>query len=101
MDQNKMNGSADLLAKAIRQVFVETQENAFSLIGQVEGRLESKIDRSTKITQENNASLISQVEERLENKIDQSTNTTNENMQKQLAQHRKDIAEDIKRQIRK
>lgn len=39
----KLNGSTELLAEALRKVFEEAQESTIFLMGEVEGRLESKI----------------------------------------------------------
>ncbi len=70
MTQEKMNGSADLLAKAIRKVFEETSENVRDSV---------KED-------------MQEMEKNLSDKID----TTNQNMQAQFAQQEKKIAKMVR-----
>ena len=70
MKDKKLNGSADLLAKAIRKVFGEATEN---------GRLAVKDD-------------MQEMEKNLSDKIDatnESIKTTNSNMQSQFAEQEK------------
>ncbi len=74
MNDKKLNGSADLLARAIRKVFEETSETVRDSV---------KED-------------MHEMEKNLSDKIDTTNKTTNENMQAQLAQNKKDIAEMIK-----
>ena len=84
MKQKKLNGSADLLANAIRQVFEEATENGRAAIKEdlqevkddmheIEKNLSSKIDN-------------------LDRKIDTTNKTTNENMQAQFAEQEGKIA---------
>ena len=72
---NKLNGSVDLLAQAMRKVFKEATQEA----------VEPVID------------LIADSEKRLENKIDSAVEATNKNVQAELSQHRKDVAADVKK----
>ncbi len=77
MKQKKLNGSADLLANAIRQVFEEaTEKSRVEVRGDIhemEKNLSSKIDN-------------------LDKKIDTTNKTTNENMQAQFAEQEGKIA---------
>ena len=88
----KLNGSVDMLANAMRQVFKEAVEGAVEPthkevkalrtdMQSMEGRLNTKIDAT---------------EERLNERID----TTNENVQAQLAQHREDVRADIREALK-
>lgn len=74
----KMNGSVDLLAKAMAQVISEATENAVEPINgrldSIEGRMATKEDIKT---------------------LDAKIETTNENVHAQLAQQRKDISQDV------
>ena len=45
MSNKPLNGSADLLAIAITRIFEESQERTVSLLGEVEGRFEKKVDK--------------------------------------------------------
>lgn len=81
----KMNGSVDLLAKAMAQVISEATENAVEPINgrldSIEGRMDSIEGRMA--TKEDIKTLDTKIE------------TTNENVHAQLAQQRKDISQDI------
>ena len=74
----KMNGSVDLLAKAMAQVISEATENAVEPINErldsIEGRMGS-------------------IEGQMATKED--LETTNKNVQAQLAQHRKSTVKDV------
>ncbi len=71
----KLNGSVELLAKAMRQVFTEAvQEGLEPVRGDIEG-------------------LRKEVHDGLE--------TTNKNVQAQLAQNRKDVAADFRESLGK
>jgi len=85
--KDKMNGSVDLLAKAMRQVFTEAVEDAVEPL-----REDVKDIRENMTTKDD----LKAVEGRLDKKIDDGQRTTNENVQAQLAQHRQDIASDVK-----
>ena len=82
MAKQEINGSADLLAKAIRAVFEETVAVATNPLleemGNMEGRIYKHVDGKV---------------DELNDRID----TTNTNMQSQFAQVRKDIAGGDKR----
>ena len=77
MTKKALNGSTDLLAKAMRTVFSEAVEGA------VEPLRES----------------LDEVRENMATKAD--LDTTNENVQVQLAQNRKDISADLKETLDK
>ncbi len=77
MKNDKLNGSVDVLAQALRQVFTEAVESAVK-------PLEHKVDDMGK---------------RLES-VENGLKTTNENVQAQLAQNRKDISADIKKALK-
>ncbi len=70
----KLNGSVDLLAKAMRQVFQEATQQA----------VEPVMDEMMKM------------EDRLDKKIDNAVETTNSNMQAQFAEQDKKIGKLIK-----
>ena len=84
-----LDGSVDMLAKAMRNVFVGAMEKTGrdlrtdikSDMDAMEGRLNKRID----LTNER----IDQTNERLDQRLD----TTNKNMQSQFAQQEKAIAE--------
>ncbi len=77
MTKNKLNGSADLLAKAIQQVFEEATEISRAQVKQdmhgMEQNLSDKIDATN-----------------------ESIKTTNQNMQAQFAQQEEKIAKMVK-----
>ena len=77
MANDKLNGSVDLLAQAMRGVFTEAVE-------QVGGDIKAEIK----------ADMVA-MEQRLEARID----TTNKNMQVQFAQNRQDVSEDFKKAL--
>ena len=81
----KMNGSVDLLAKAMAQVISEATENAVEPInerlGSIEGRMGSIEGR------------MGSIEGQMATKED--LETTNKNVQAQLAQHRKSTVKDV------
>ena len=72
-DGSKPNGSVDLLAKAMRQVLVEAMEPVTDQV----------------------KALRTEVRETVATKDD--IKTTNENVQAQLAQHREDVADDVRK----
>ena len=76
MGNEQLNGSVDLLAKAMRQVFTEAVESAVQPLATEVKALRTEVN---------------DMEGRLNARID----TTNENMQAQFAQHRKDVAADM------
>ena len=53
MTQKKLNGSADLLAQAIRRVFEETSESVKEDMHEMEKNLSDKIDTTNKTTNQN------------------------------------------------
>jgi len=81
-DKKGLNGSVDLLATAMRDVFKEA----------VEGAVEP-IESQVKALRTD----MGDMEARLNQRID----TTNENMQAQFAQHRKDVQADIQEALKK
>lgn len=79
-EKNKaLNGSVDLLAQAMRQVFTEAVADGILPVQESMERMEG----------------------RLNEKIDKGLDTTNKNVQAQLAAHRKDIAGDMKKALAK
>ena len=91
-----LDGSVDMLAKAMRNVFVDAMEKTGrdlrtdikSDMDAMEGRLNKRIDQTNgRIDQTNER--IDQTNERLDQRLD----TTNKNMQSQFAQQEKAIAE--------
>ena len=75
-DKDRLNGSVSLLADAMRQVFSEAVQGAVEPVATEVKALRTEVH---------------DMEGRLNERID----TTNENVQAQLAQHRKDISEDM------
>lgn len=85
----KLNGSVDLLAKAMRDVFTESVETAIEPL-RTEMRTEIRAMRTE----------MRDMESRLNGRIDETNariDTTNQNMQAQFAQHRKDVADDVRK----
>lgn len=91
-DKGGLNGSVNVLADAMRQVFTEAVEKTAEPLQNemkamrtdmrdMEGRLNKKIDAT---------------EKRLNKRVD----TTNENVQAQLAQHREDVRADIQEALK-
>ena len=78
MSGSKLNGSVDLLAKAMRQVFTEAVQEGVQPIKESVDGLKQDVDG-----------------------LKQGLETTNNNVQAQLAQNRKDISEDVKGAIAK
>jgi len=76
--KDKLNGSVDALAQAMRKVFQEAMEVTV-----------------TPIRDE-----MSGMEDRLKAQINDQTSTTNKNVQAQLAQNRKDVADDMRKIIK-
>ena len=77
MSDERLNGSVNILADAMRQVFSEAVEGAVEpLHGEMRALRTDMRD----------------MEGRLNERID----TTNENVQSQLAQNRQDVANDVK-----
>ncbi len=76
--KSKLNGSVDLLAKAMRQVFTEAVEE-----GLVPVREDIKDIRGDI------------------KKLSDGLDTTNQNMQAQFAQHRKDVSADVRQALRR
>ena len=77
MAKESLNGSVELLAKAMRAVFSEAVEGAVEPL-----RKDMKGARDDMLA--------------MEGRLNAHINTTNENVQGQLAQHRKDISDDVK-----
>ena len=71
MAKGKMNGSTELLAKAMRSVFTEAVEGGVEPLRKDVKRLEEGLE------------------------------TTNKNIQAQLAQNRKDISSDVRRILKR
>ena len=73
--KSKLNGSVDLLAKAMRQVFTEAVKEGIVPVRKdmeaMEGRLNDRMD------------------------------TLDSNVQSQLAQHRKDVSADVRQIVRR
>ena len=75
---SKLNGSMDLLAKALRRVVTEAVEEGSAPV-------------STEIK-----ALRTEVHD-MEGRLNERIDTTNENVQAQLAQHREDVSEDVRK----
>ena len=88
MTQEKLNGSADLLAKAIRKVFEETSENVRYSVKEDMHEMEKNLSDKIDTTNQNMESM----EGRLNDRID----TTNENMQVQFAEQEEKIAKMVR-----
>ena len=84
-DKKAPNGSVDLLASAMRQVFTEAVEGAVEPINNQMKALRTDMH---------------DMEERLNERIDTGLKTTNENVQAQLAQHREDVRADIQEALK-
>ena len=84
MKENKLNGSADLLAKAIRQVFEEATEIGRMAVKDDMHEMEKNLSDKIDTTNQNMESM----EGRLNDRID----TTNSNTQAQFAQQEEKIA---------
>ena len=80
--KSKLNGSVDLLAKAMRQVFTEAVEQGVMPLGEKISGLESRMDG-------------------LQREVRDGLETTNKNVQVQLAQHRKDVSSDVRRIVKR
>ena len=78
---DKLNGSVDLLAQAMRKVFSEAVQEAVQPVRKDMEGMETRLNKN-----------MDRMEERLNDRID----TTNENVHAQLAQTRKDISDDVK-----
>ncbi len=85
MTTGKLNGSIDLLAKAMRDVFKESLEAGLVPVRKDINDMRENIDD------------LRENMESMENRLAGQIKTTNENVQAQLAQHRKDIAADVKK----
>ena len=83
MKKDNMNGSVDLLAKAMRRVFTEAVEEGVQPIKDAVGGLSKDVDN---------------IRENMATKDD--IKTTNKNVQAQLAQSRKDISDDMKKALK-
>ena len=83
MAKTKLNGSTELLAKAMRQVFTEAVQEGIEPVKSAVDGLKQDVDgmRNTMATK---ADL----------------ETTNKNVQAQLAQNRQDIAGDVKKALK-
>ncbi len=86
----KLNGSIELLAKAMHDVFRESIEAGLAPMQKNMEDMENRLSEKIGTTNES-----------LETRLTKQINTTNENVQAQLAQHRKDIAMDIRKQLAK
>ncbi len=84
-NSSTLNGSVELLAKAMRQVFMEAVQEGLAPIHKDMASIRSDMEA---------------MECRLNAKIDDGLNTTNQNVQAQLAQHRKDVASDVRRIVK-
>ena len=73
MTKKALNGSVDMLAKAMRKVFVEAVEEGIQPVSDAVDALSKDVAG-----------------------VKKDIKTTNENMQAQLAQNRKDISADVK-----
>jgi hypothetical protein len=82
MSKRDLNGSDNLLGKAMRQVIEESLEP-------MEGRLNNRIDGVRTELKDD----IRRVETELKDGLE----TTNKNVQSQFTQHRKDIAGDVRK----
>ena len=78
MAKKNLNGSTDLLAKAMRKVFIEAVEGAVEPLREDLGEGSDGLES-----------------------LEKELKTTNENVQAQLAQNRKDISADLKKELRK
>ena len=79
-DKDRLNGSVNLLADAMRKVFHESVQGAVEPVATEVKALRTEVH---------------DMEGRINKRIDEGLKTTNENVQAQLAQHRKDINEDM------
>ena len=86
MVAKSLNGSVDLLAKAMRAVFTEAVEGAIKPLRKDVGEIRKDMGA---------------METRLNTRIDAGLTTTNENMQAQLAQQRKDVSSDVRRILKR
>ena len=83
MANKKLNGSADLLAQALRQVFQETVGAAQGVTNDRLEKLDSDMKKMNKTTNKNMQELRTELQE--------MNKTTNENMQSQFAEQEKKI----------
>ena len=86
-NQTSLNGSVDLLANAMRQVFTEAMQQAVEPVRKDMENMETRLNKS-----------MSNMEDRLDKRMDglkddftKQIDTTNENMQAQFAEQQKKI----------
>ena len=80
-DSKRLNGSVDLLAKAMRQVFQEATQQAVEPVMDEMVKMEDRLDKK-----------IDTVNQNMQDKID----TVNQNMQSQFAEQEKKIGKMVK-----
>ena len=85
MAKSNLNGSVNLLADAMRKVFSEAVQGAVEPLRKDVKELREHVDQRIDET---------------DKKIDEGLKTTNENVQAQIAQHRKDVAADVKKIVK-
>ena len=94
MSGSKLNGSVDLLAKAMRQVFTEAVQEGVQPIKESVDGLKQDVDglkQDVGGLKQDVGGLKQDV-----GGLKQGLETTNNNVQAQLAQNRKDISKDVK-----
>ena len=97
MAENHLNGSVELLAKAMRKVFVEAVQEGIEPLSKkfdgLEGRFDKLGGRMDKLE-----GRMDKLEGNVE-KLDTRMSNMESNVQAQLAQNRKDIANDVRKAL--
>ncbi len=90
MAENHLNGSVELLAKAMRKVFVEAVQEGIEPLSKKFDGLEGRFDKL--------GGRMDKLEGNVE-KLDTRMSNMESNVQAQLAQNRKDIANDVRKAL--